>query len=554
MENEIGADLRDWIAGSKSAFDVIICKTDQLPNDCNILDPAAIEQLWRNDSADWTGAFPLHKAQTGLQYIAHRVVQRLARKNAQRVDVSINGLRNAWFHPVFSELAMLVPIRHMARKFAAKNGGQLVAIPLKSRSFTAMKSWASNDLEPLCLAYALRQNNVPVLLFIEDEGAPTFHFQLSQTWLPKKYPQILRDKKFTTVMYKRPMRAAGFVSRQSATTQKHSPSFFSPQRYFGINRAPTSMAVHLLPGPLFGDIQSFSAPSDILSLDRGFIELMGPLTMKVTQWYRQELKHRSCLTAHIADHATFEGGLLAAEIVKTGGRINIWPHSANLVHMHVHEPIEVEQVTVAAKSTGVHWAKTFGGQKVVLDKRTVLPSTAPCLSFDSSRPLHVILFAGAHGLNRMPLVDYKRHTASWARVLEDFQNSEIELTIKHKSIFETRDWIASLAPTGSKLRFSRTHANKLKLPNMIFMSISMTSTALLEGIARGIPSLTVRDVPMEETPYYDPDFVPCLPSDKAIDFISTLNSKAAMDDLRERQRIWFERETNSAHIFETPGT
>jgi hypothetical protein len=82
------------------------------------------------------------------------------------------------------------------------------------------------------------------------------------------------------------------------------------------------------------------------------------------------------------------------------------------------------------------------------------------------------------------------------------------------------------------------------------MSISMTSTAILEGIPRGIPGVTVRDVLIDETPYYDPEFVPRLTSDKVVGFIENLNSKAAMDDLRERQRTWFERETDSSYVFD----
>jgi hypothetical protein len=41
-----------------------------------------------------------------------------------------------------------------------------------------------------------------------------------------------------------------------------------------------------------------------------------------------------------------------------------------------------------------------------------------------------------------------------------------------------------------------------------------------------------------------------LTSDKVVGFIENLNSKAAMDDLRERQRTWFERETDSSYVFD----
>lgn len=545
-------NLHEWINQSSSAFDVLVCKSTQLPSDFKILNPAAIDHECQNAFPDKVGAFPLHKATSGLQHIAHRVVRRIAQLNTQQVDVTVNGLQNAWFHPVYAELATLIPIRHLARRLATQSPVQPYAILLASRSFTALNSWSKNDLEPLYLAYELRRRKVPVVLFIEGEGTPNFQFKLSKTWLPKGYPQIRRNKKFTTVMCKRAMRRATFVSEKSTAKQQHKPRFFSIQRHFGIDRNPRDLTLNLRDGPSFGDIQSFSAPSDTPLLDHGFVQLMGPLTQKVTQWYRHEFKSRLINEAHIADHASFEGGLLAAEVTRRNGQVYLWPHSANLVHMHAHDPRNVARVTVAAQSTGTHWAKKFHNQKVAIDFRSILPETASAPLFDKELPLQVILFAGAHALKRTPLLDNEGHRATWTRVLRDLHDSGVELTIKHKSSWETREWIKGLAPEGAKLRFSRTHANKLNLPNMIFLSISLTSTAILEGIARGIPGMTVRDVPIDETPYYAPDFVPCLPSDKAADFISNLNSKAAFDNLREKQQIWFERETSPNHAIAAP--
>ena len=544
MTDETKTDLLKWISQSTSAFDLVICNQDQLGGDFKVLNPATLDQEWRAALKDRVGAFPMHKAQFGLQKIAHHVARDIAKSDAQQLDVSVNGLRNAWFHPVFSELATLLPIRHVARKIAAQRDKQPIAIPLKSLSFTALNGWSKNDLEPLYLAFELRRQNVPVVIFTEGQETPVLQFGLSKTWLPKGYPEIQRNSDFTTLMCKKTMRRAALVSQKSSATRKHKPGFFTFQRHFGIDRNPSTLRVNLQTGPMFGDIKSFSAPSDIPDLDRGFVQLIGPLTQKVTQWYRDELKARRVNHVHIADHATFEGGLLAAEVTKNGGQISIWPHSANLVHMHVHTPTDVAQVKVAAKSTAIHWQKSFGTEKVTVDISSILPQTTPAPLFDTTRPIHVILFAGGHALKRMPLVEYDRHQQTWAKVLSDLHNSSIDLTIKHKSSWETRDWITNLAPQGAQLNFSNTRANKLDLPNMVFLSISHASTALLEGIARGIPGMIIRDVPIDETPHYDPEFIPCLTSDHALEFITNLNSEEAMKTLIARQKIWFEQETN----------
>lgn len=541
-------DLLEWIEQSASAFDVLVCKKTELPKDFQILDAEALDREWHRTFSSRVGAFPIHKALSGLQNISHRVTHRIARSNAQDIDVSINGLRNAWFYPIYSEFATLLPIRHMARKLAAQNTGQVFAIPLASRAFLALNAWYHNDLEPLYLAYELRRQKVSVVLFTEDEGASELEFKLSKRWLPKGYPQIRRDENFTTVMCKRAMSKAAYVSKMNGATRQHKPGFFTFQRHFGIDRDTASLTVNLVAGPSFDGISAYSSKPDLPSLIQGFESLIIPLTCKVTQWYRDEFKNHPIRNAHISDHASLEGGLMAAEVIRKGGQSYVWPHSSNLVHKQVHDPKDVAQVTVGAQSTGVHWAKKFGEGKVSIDVNTILPKTTKAPLFDKDSRLNVVLFAGAHVLKRLPLLDNEAHKATWAKVLRDLHNSDIELTIKHKSSWETRDWIRSLAPEGAKLQFSRTHANKLNLPNMVFLSISLTSTAILEGIERGVPGMTVRDVFVDETPYYDPAFIPCLPSKQAADFIAGLNSMATYNKLRERQKVWFDRETSSSDV------
>ena len=545
------SDLLEWIDRSASAFDVLVCKRAELSSDFRVLDAENLDREWHYAFSNRVGAFPIHKAQPALQHISHRVARRIAQENTRDLGVSTNGLRNAWFHPVFAELATILPIRHLARKLAAQNVGQPFAIPLASRKFTALNGWSRNDLEPFYLAYELRRRRVPVILFIEDEGACELEFKLSKTWLAKGYPQIRRDEKFTTVMCQKPMSKAAYVSKKNGALRQHKPGLFTFQRHFGIDRDAADLKVKLVAGPAFDGIKTLSIASDLPSLQQGFEFFMLPLTGKVTQWFRNEFKNQPIRNAHISDHATFEGGLMAAEVVRNGGKTYVWPHSANLVHHHVHEPKDVSQVTVAARSTGEHWAKEFQGAKVVVDVKSILPETVDAPHFDPDSPLNVVLFAGAHALKRMPLLDIEMHKATWMKVLKDLHDADLELTIKHKSSWETRDWIRALAPKEAKLNFSRTHANQLNLPNMVFLSISSTSTAVFEGIARGVPGMTVRDVLVDETPYYDPDFVPSLSSKQAGDFILSLKSEATYNELRERQKIWFDRETSSSNEFVT---
>jgi hypothetical protein len=295
----------------------------------------------------------------------------------------------------------------------------------------------------------------------------------------------------------------------------------------------------------FGEARFLSAETECRATD-AFFELIGPLTKMVGSRFRAQLSGKQVKTASIADHASLEAGLLAAEVVRAGGDVHIWPHSANVVHHHVHAPADIRRVNVAARSTGEVWAKKFGRDKIAVNASNILPETEPIPAFDPQQPIHIILFAGAHTLGRIPFFDRFKHEQCWSAVLDILHAMPVNVSVKHKSSWETRDWITARAGNDQALRFTNTRANRLKHPNMVFMCISLTSTAIFEGIARGIPGMVVRDMPVRETPYYNPDFVPCIESGQLEPFISSLNDPAAWDELRQRQLIWFERETSWA--------
>lgn len=540
------AALIERVSASDAMFDILVCKREDLPRGVHVLGPQEIERELLEAFPERLGAFPVHKAQRLLQRVAARVAGRVAREKNGQFEVTVSGLRHAWFFPVFSELTVLVPIRHLARQFAKRTDKRLIAVELPSRSFTALNAWGENQVEPLYVAHAFRQQGIPVVLFMTEEpNAPKLSFELSDKWLRKGYPSYLRASDFSSVFCKNAIRRPDVVAAKAGVGKTQKPGVLTRLASSKLRRKTCRFEIALEAGQPLDGKRTFTIPRESMSFSKAFIDLIGPLTEQTAQWYRTELASKPVKTAHVADHASFEGGLLAAEVVRQGGKVHIWPHSANVVHMDAHDPASVAQVTAAVQSTGEHWGKDFGTEKVKVWPEAILPETAPAPAFDETQPLHVVLFAGAHVLQRMPLLSYAGHKATWSKSLEALQQSNVKFVVKHKSVWETRKWIAERAANPSDLTFSNVHANKLKLPNMLFASISMTSTAILEGIARGIPGIVVRDIPIDETPFYDPEYVPCLKSHELGQFLSVLNSKTAWDALRDKQNDWFRQETES---------
>lgn len=539
------ADIEAWIAASQAQLDVMVCPRAELPGEVRVIGAAEIERDMRLAFSDKMGAFAAHRAQHVLQRVAARVARRLGQAQTGALGVAPAGLQLTWFHPVLSELATLVPLRHLARHYLRQGRDTVYAIEMPSQSFTALNAWNTNSVAPFYLAYALRRAGVQVFLYhAADFKDPRLSFGLSDRWLRKGYPRLFRDRDFNTVFCKIAVRRPELVSAQTGAARVHRPGFLARISGAGFGKGHR-FHIMLRAGDVCADRPTYGMV-DAPPLDAAFVRLLGPLTREVAAWYQKALAGKPVQQAHLADHASFEGGLLAAEALKRGGEIHLWPHSANVVHIDAHDPAGIAKVTVAARSTGRHWARKVGADKVVLAPDAILPQTAQVPEFDPGQPLNIVLFAGAHFLQHVPLLSYGGHTQSWTRTLQVLHQADLRFVVKHKSVWETRDWVKAHAGARPDLQFSTVHANKLRLPNMVFMSVSMTSTAILEGIARGIPGLVVRDVPIDETPCYDPEFVPRLTSDELGAYLAGLASKSAWEDLRARQGAWFRQETGAA--------
>lgn len=541
-DKETGDGLREWLRASPSVFDILVGRAENFPDSTLHIDTAFLEREFPRAFPTRMGGIAVDAADEALQRLSLIWAERLARTEASRLDVSVQGLRHAWFLPVTAELVTLVPLRHLARKLHAAHPDRIFAITLEQSTFSALKFWRSNELEPLYLAHELRRRGARVCLRIAQLDRPELTVALSPFWRRKWQSQFRRDASFSTVLCEKNMRNDDFAAAKSGATHRLRPGPIALLRARRAGRA--QLTLKLRQGPSVHGLQSYAAPADMPTLPEAFAQLMGPATRFLSGWIRASLRNKPVQAAHIADHASFDGGLLAAEVVRQGGKLHLWPHSANAVDVNVHDPETVAHVTLAARSTAAVWAQRHGWDKLSVDVRTILPDMARAPGFDATQPLHVVLFGGAHSLHRLPMVPLDTHKASWRKTLSGLRAADATLSIKHKSQWETRDWIRQMAEEGQELQFSRTHATKLSFPNMVFLSISLTSTALLEGIARGIPAIVIRDVPVRETPHYDPDYVPCIPSHAVAETLERLKDRAAWEALRDRQAEWLARETS----------
>ena len=80
-------------------------------------------------------------------------------------------------------------------------------------------------------------------------------------------------------------------------------------------------------------------------------------------------------------------------------------------------------------------------------------------------------------------------------------------------------WLTEVVGSTGNWRRVLKHPLRIDLPNMLFVSIGMGSSALIEGLGRGIPGLVVRDFPVRDYTTLSDDAFPIETTARALSAI-----------------------------------
>ena len=78
---------------------------------------------------------------------------------------------------------------------------------------------------------------------------------------------------------------------------------------------------------------------------------------------------------------------------------------------------------------------------------------------------------------------------------------------------------------------------------MIFLNVSFASSALLEGLGRGIPGMVAREITVEDYVTVDPAAIPVADVATIVSRIAECRDPAVFGALVERQLSWYATET-----------
>lgn len=477
------------------------------PPEC-VLDDHTIDQ-YLADIAE-KGAFGGARANRMNLEVARRVTSRLGRMLSADLMLPPDAIAQALHYTIWTELCTLRPMRALAREISAKAGQRPVFIPLDLGPKTYFGFWDPNECEKFYLYHELNRRGALTAFFVDEKSpqkisssvqdfqmsfSPSLHWKASTV-------RVVGQKAFVT----NGIRAADTVMEALAKPAGNIPSDVNersaPTGLEGGTELPT---IHLtfkrterLSG-LRGSHAVFRAeiptpPSRLIT------QTLGIPSKKMAQRTREIVSSLGITEAHICDHPFYESALIGGAVRDAGGKVILWPHSSNVMMMKMHRPKKGDVIHTITKNGAAAWRGLAPTVKVRTVSGLMLEPYEKPWPFVPSDPLNVVVIAGAHRLGRLPAFSYSGHLNTYRRLFSELSRYEgaIRVHCKAKAPWEDFQFIQNLTPSGFELEEVKELPSRIEMTNLVFLSVTVGSSALLEGMGRGIPCITVRETAAED--------------------------------------------------------
>ena len=437
----------------------------------------------------------------------------------------------AVFRLLYAELCVFEPARRVARSLARSVGADPVFIEVSRSAPTYLSFFTATEMGQIYLYAELRRWGVNAYLCRfsaagteEGEDAPSFSIQPNPAVCWSRPQTFVDDRPQLT----QAVVPAGIRSVKQVIGELDHPLVYSSGQIvsdFAYDRSMNStlelggsFIPHRSQVPTFdyplvevGGIESRYLTGDgelirtpVLQsepLGRGWLDLLdralGSLIDEIRRRAAREIEERGLNELHIADALYLESSVFAAAVKANGGRVVLWPHSANPADADSRAANSFDQV-VAVTATGCEqWRTAHPGVDVVHNSGLMLAPPLPP-TFERGAPVSVVVIGGRNVVGLMPLVNQSAHEEAYRRLFTqlDALTHRADLTLHYKPKGrrgETEMWLDGLLDGQSSWTVVEEHPLRMELPNMIFVTVSCGSSAILEGIGRGVPGLMVSE-------------------------------------------------------------
>lgn len=267
-----------------------------------------------------------------------------------------------------------------------------------------------------------------------------------------------------------------------------------------------------------------------------------------------EVALRHVKEAHISDIHFPESALFASAVRAAGGKVVLWPHSANPVDVEVRRADSFDEVHAVTRTGCEIWRRHHPEAKIVHSPEIMLDLPSDENPIEPSSPLSVVIFGGKSQLGSMPFVHVSEHERSFRRFLHALAELKTERDLirvyyKPKGKFgDNETWLRRIAGDTADWEPILEHPLRISLPNMLFVGVSHGSSALLEGLSRSIPCLIVRDFPARDYTTLSPDAIPTGTSEEMAEVVRRCATPSGLKALIDKQLEYYCREIGVSSI------
>jgi hypothetical protein len=259
---------------------------------------------------------------------------------------------------------------------------------------------------------------------------------------------------------------------------------------------------------------------------------------------REFVRQHNITEAHICEHPFFESAILAHAVREAGGKVICWPHGWGLSWWGLPRlPGTVDEVYSVDESGAKEWRKQLPDAKVRVISDLYMPRYKGPRPAILSEPLNVVLIGNSYANDRLPLINrasLEQISRKLFRALGQLP-PDVKWTYRPRGTEELQ-WQWALAGHPPDFPYTQVPPVLIDLPNMVFLFPGLLSSALIEAIGRGIPSLIAREDPTIED-YIGCEHPPTVPTGD-VDFIITeilrCRDPIYRNQLHEQQVAWCE--------------
>lgn len=518
-------------------------------------------------------AWPEATSETNLLLAkAHETAKTFASTCAEPPHLPQETLADSVYDAIQKELAFYVPMSRLARDIAASAGVDPVVIEISTTEFAYLGGYTAGEFDLIYLYFELLAAGCNAFLCqLTDSAANdstetdrTFRFPpgwqtsipqipvrdtdrhsdvglvpagiRSVAWVAEQLPgaSVLQSGRvIKDFAYDRSIRQAQPVSANVRLYPEESllPTFTFDLRPLG------RLAGHDLSTPTRAPVQGEILVSDAIGgtwlewFQRAVIPLLRHLALRA----QEEVEVHGLREAHVADHFYPEGIIVGDAVRRAGGSVVLHPHSSNPVHVSMRRPESFTSVHAVTRSGADMWRAAFPDKEVHHTTEGMLRAS-PAHDYRPGSPVSLVLFGGRPMFGHLPILDLDAHEALYRSFFEGVealqQHHPVTLCFKPRGLSgEHEDWLYQVVGRTANWEPVYEHPLRLELPNMVYASVSMGTSALVEGLSRGIPGLIVREFPVRDYTTLDAETFPILSAASATELIETCTTEAGYRQL-----------------------